>query len=142
MSKRTIPFAPQYTVTQEGQVFRGKDRVPPGAKKSVHGVNCLAVRIDGEDMFVWRILSSVFYNDRLILPADGNFLSWKPEKTVILKAVSSDRIQNPEAIHAVWYHYQHRGIPCARIGEASGLIQFMEDDFRILIRDILIAGIR
>jgi hypothetical protein len=141
--RRVIPFALNYEIDQSGNVTKDGVKVPHGVKRSRLGVNCTSVRIDDEDFFIWRVLSDVFYNGKLILPRDANFLSWSPENTMILAKVSSNRIMGPEEIHAIWWHYQGPAkVTCAAMAEKSGLIRYTESDFRMIIKDILYCGIR
>jgi hypothetical protein len=142
--KRTIPFAMQYQIDRDGNVIDTETRkkLPHATVNSRYGLVYLSCWFEGQHQIIWRLMSSAFYDGRVILPRDGNFLNWKAENTVILETVSSKRITEVLEIHAVWYWYQKCGVPCRNIAEQSGLIRYGEQDFRSLVKDILVAGIR
>lgn len=141
--KRSLSIALDHMIDRDGFVY-GPDRrkLPHCVMQSAFGMQYLGVELGGERLQVWMLLSVTFYDSVLILPRDGNFLNWRADNTVVLCSLSGGRITAHNEIHAAWYWYQQHGLACRQIAERSGLIAYGERDFKQLIKDILIAGIR
>jgi len=149
LAKRVIPFAPEFTIDRDGTVWLGHSRVPTTSVKSPKGVDCLAVRLNEEStrpVSVWRILSQVWYENKLILPRDGNAMSWIADNVVVVPGVSGSAeipgIRDPDEILLVIVKYFREDVGCWQMAEKSGLVFYSRDQFASLIRDVLSAGIR
>jgi len=141
LAKRPISWAPDLTIDRNGVVWNGHVRVPTTGLLSQHGVKQLAVNIDGEPVVVWRLLATIWYEGRMILPRDGNAMNYHADNTIDLKSVSSLKISDPDEILKIWVKYCE-GICCWQLAEKTGIHLYSRDEFYGLIKDILIAGIR
>lgn len=142
LAKRTITWAPSLSIDRNGTVWESHKRFPTTKTLSKHGVKMLAVIIDDREFPVWKLLTHIWYENRLILPRDGNAMNCHADNTIDLKKVShSMNISDPDEILKIWVTYCS-GVPCWQLAEKTGIHVYSRDEFYGLIRDILIAGIR
>lgn len=165
MAKRAIPFAPGFSIDNNGGVWcrggtgggiGGGERLPTTTMRSAKGVECLAVCFtketeavvsDGsaQPVMVWRILSQVWYSNKVILPRDGNALNWKMANVIVLGSITNTEavpaISDIDEILKIWVTYLKDGIGCWQLAEKTGFF-YSRDQFWSLIRDVLVAGIK
>ena len=143
---RSIPNAPQYTITRSGQVRhisnRAKD-IPPVTHQAKYGLVHQCVFINDSRHYVWRLLRDIWYDGNLILARNGSLLNWDVENTFPLIRVSpfTTRLDADE-IQLIWNQYQYHGTPCWNMGEKSGLLYYSADEYKTCIRDILWNSVR
>lgn len=149
---RMIPFAPDYTITRAGEIRHESNRhkpVPHSVHQGKYGMKHLRVEIDGEQIYVWKILSLVWYDSKLMLNRDGGLLRWAPEDTFTLHElnyVTASKSPTPvidrEEIQYIWYLYQQKKAACWQMAEKTNLMSHGFDDYKAIIKDILIASVR
>lgn len=139
IAKRPIPGTDLH-INRDGVVFRGHKALPTTSKFSRLRVRMLAVEINEMTFFVWELLSWIWYDKKMLLPRDGNFLDCSVDNTIVL-APEQGRFTIDEIIR-IWYEYERERIGCWQLSEKTGLHGYAVDEFRSLIKEILIAGIR
>lgn len=145
---RTIPFAMEYTITRSGEVRHESNRhkpVPPSVHEGRFGMRHLQVELAGEPYYVWKLLSYVWYDRKIILTRDGGLLRWSHDEVFVLDSVtrgSETAVTDFEEIQYVWFLYQQKKASCWEIAEKSKLLSHSIEDYRNLIKDILIASVR
>lgn len=143
--KRIIPFAPQYSITRSGRVWQNRNSVPPFTQDGTYGLKHLCVRINEERHFIWRILSQVWYDNGLILTRDGGYLNWSEDNVFVVRIPEKSKwfdASKVGEIQWVWWCYQHERIWCHSMGERSGLLVYSVDEYKELIRAILISSVK
>lgn len=142
LAKRSITWAPHLTIDRNGVVWNGHVKTPTTHVTSKYGVRMLAVNIDDRPVAVWKLLSHIWYENRMVLPRDGNAMNFHADNTIDLKKVSqSMNISDPEEILVIWVKYCS-GFSCWQLAEKTGIHVYSRDEFYGLIKDILVAGIR
>jgi hypothetical protein len=142
--KRTIQFAPAYSITKSGKVWMNREAVPAFSVNGQYGMKHLAVKIDGQRQFVWQLLSVVWYGERILLTRDGGFLNWHEDNVFPLNLDGESPLRNKVTLSEVqwiWWNYQHERIPCVSMASKTGL-SYSIDEFRSLITDILKSSVR
>lgn len=143
--KRPITFAPSYGITKDGKLWNNNRLVPPSNHKAKFGLQHLVVWIGETRHYVWRLLTACFYDNAVILPRDGNLLDWRADNVFPLKQATATSItlkQDPELIFYIWQKYQRDQVPCWDLAEQTGLNSHSIEEYRTLIKDVLIASIR
>lgn len=143
--KRPITFAPSYGITKDGKLWHNNRPVPPSNHKAKFGLQHLVVWIGETRHYVWRLLTEHWYENTWILPRDGNLLDWRSENTFQLKQLTLSSIterRDPELVFFIWQTYQRDLVPCWNMAEKTGLVSHSVDEYRILVKDILVASVR
>jgi hypothetical protein len=142
--RRPIPQFDGYTIDRHGYVRDAAGvALPRRAVAAPHQVTHLAVDIDDQtQVLVWKLMSVIWFDVRLMLPRDGNFLHLHEQNLFGLRGLSSDRVTEPRDIHGIWHAYQHRKLACSQIPENLGLLTLTPADVRSVVCDILIDGVR
>ena len=139
IAKRPIPGTDLH-INRDGVVFNGHKAFPTTSKFSRLGVKMLAVEINEQKFFVWELLSWIWYEKKMLLPRDGNFMDCSVRNTVVLQSTS--KFSNPDEVIKIWYAYERERVGCWQLSEKTGLHGYAVDEFRSLIKEILWAGIR
>ena len=140
IAKRPIPST-DMDIDRNGCVWKGHVKVPTTILRSQYGVKQLAIEMHGEPVAVWFLLSVIWYDQCMILPRDGNALNWSADNTIVLRGEWVCHIVQAAEVLLIWVTYCE-GVPCWQLGEKTGLHQYYEEQFREVIKAILIAGIR
>lgn len=127
-------------INRDGVVFREHKAIPTTSKFSKLGVKMLAVEINEQKFFVWEILSWIWYDEKLLLPRDGNFMDCSVKNTIVMEYEA--RCGKQDEIIKIWYAYERERVGCWQLSEKTGLHGYAADEFRSLIKEILWAGIR
>ena len=126
-------------INRDGVVFRGHKTLATTSKFSRLRVKMLAVEINEDVFFVWELLSWIWYDKKMLLPRDGNFMNCSVDNTIVLS--TEPKFERDEIIR-IWYAYERERIGCWQLSEKTGLLGYAVDEFRSLIKEILWAGIR
>ncbi len=150
LASREISWAPGYTMNQKGQLFgppvktaKGlttRPILPTTSEQAKSGVRFLAYTIEGQNYFVWRLLSETWYGSKLILSRQGDPMRW--DDIIVLQGLTSWVINDPDQIQFIWYLYC-KGKTCLDISKVPmGPTLFTESEVKSVIKDILVSGIR
>jgi len=142
LAKRKIFDALDLTIDTNGIVWDGDKRYPSTSvyrrdKSMIYS----GIVVEGQTFLIWKLLSKIWYENRLILTRSGSLSSWKADDTFPLVSVSSNVITDPEEIHWIWMNYC-MGVPCRDMARKTGLVAYCREDFVRLVKDVLIGGIR
>lgn len=156
LAKRAIPFSPGFSIDRNGVVWTGEGhhrRVETTSMLSPKGVQVLAVILDADDsggslpvrktFAVWKLLSQIWYENKIVLPRDGNAMSLISDNVILLGSVSDiagGAIADMDEILLVWTTYS-KGVGCWNLAEKTRLVRYSRDQFFGLIKDVLVAGI-
>ena len=146
IAKRPI-FATGLHINRDGVVFSGHKALPTTSKFSRLRVKMLGVHINEDVFFVSELLSWIWYDHKMLLPRDGNFMNCSVDNTIVL---STEPVTNEitrygfseDEIIRIWYAYERERVGCWALSEKTGLLGHAVDEFRSLIKEILWAGIR
>lgn len=141
IAQRPVRFARDHTINYDGVVFHKAKKLPTTSMQSRKDIRMLAVEINGTKHFIWRLLSSVWEGNKLLLPRNGNFMRWEESNRIILRTLSSSDIQDADDIHAIWKAYQCDGVHCHQISERTKL-KYETNQYKRLIQDVFLASVR
>lgn len=142
---RIIPFAPSYTIDRGGEVRSSSKRekvVCNGTHRGRFGMTHLTVTLDEQRLYVWKLLSMVWFDGSLPLNRSGSLLRFDTDETFVFKIKPSSDFTDPEEILLIWHTYQSEKVPTWNLGEKGGLLIYSVDQYKRLITDILIASVR
>jgi hypothetical protein len=97
--------------------------------------------VEGQTWMIWKLLSKIWYENRLILTRSGSVAAWKADDTFVLSSVSSGVITDPEEIHLIWCKYC-AGVSCRDMARVTGLVAYCREDFYSIVKDVVVGGIR
>lgn len=152
----TESFARRYvsgdlSLDKQGIPYRGSKRTATTSVFSQYGVKQIAVITGTSDSGeivitpIWRLLSHFFYDRKIILPRDGNALDYSTKNVIVVSKLTHSKdvpaITDPDEILLVWVMYC-KGTSCDEMSAATKLIGYSIDQFRSLVSDILVAGVR
>ena len=142
LAKRKIFDSLDLTLDTNGVVWDGSKRYPSTTFVSKrHSLPYSAVAVEGQTWMIWKLLSKIWYENRLILTRSGSVAAWKADDTFVLTAVSSATITDPEEIHLIWSKYC-AGVPCRDMARETGLVAYCREDFYSIVKDVVVGGIR
>ena len=148
MARKEIVWSDGISIDKQGVCWKGKVRAPTTSVMSQYGVKQIAFSFDGEDkkpIPIWRLLSYLWYDQKIVLPRDGNALDYSTKNTIVVSKLTHSKetpaITDPEEILLIWTKYC-QGVTCDAMSAETRLFGYSIDSFRSLIGDILLAGIR
>jgi len=142
LAKRKIFDSLDLTLDTNGVVWDGSKRYPSTTFVSKrHSLPYSAIVVEGQTWMIWKLLSKIWYENRLILTRSGSVAAWKADDTFVLSSVSSGVITDPEEIHLIWCRYC-AGVPCRDMARVTGLVAYCREDFYSIVKDVVVGGIR
>ena len=149
LARREILWSDGLAIDKEGVVWKGKVREPTTVLRTEHGVKQIATVIvtpeETRVIPIWKLLSFFWYGQGIVLPRDGNAMNYSTKNVIVVSKLTHLKdvpaITDPDQILLVWVRYCE-GVSCVEMSSVTRLFGYSIDQFRSLIADILLSGIR
>ena len=141
--KRSIPMLPGWSIDRNGHVYDPQRRVETLTMKEKNGLQCRGVEINGEKFPVWKLIQLIWSPGKKLFTRSGDLMDYRtPNIFTFVKLEAKTRIEDQLHQQVVWYHYRYKQRKVSELREATGMLEYDEEDMLGLIKGLVFAEIR
>ena len=144
MIKREIPWAPDYSVSQNGHVFCRNSPLSPEIRNSKYSKH-LTVWINDNCHPVESLIRQIWFGDCPVFTRNGDPLAFHKGELIVVQERLPCHLSDFgwTLISFIWELYRKQRLPCSQIRAHGGLqYEVTESDVQQIVSMILNASIR